>query len=114
MFDRSDNLDDLIEAIMPLDRARMVAAVEDARRRAGARAEILLLSKKEARLAWDEVERLGRLLFFIKFGRSAPNATAGELSLYRELVAARQGVPPASGTKRRLGRSRMRAPVGPS
>ncbi len=111
MLDHVDNLDDLMEAILPLDRARMIAAVEGARRRAGARAEILVLSKKEARQAWDEVERLGRLLFFVKFGKSAPNATARELSLYQQFVE-RHGGLAAAGTKRRLGKTRTRAPRG--
>ncbi len=111
MLDPVDNLDDLMEAILPLDRARMIAAVEGARRRAGARAEILVLSKKEARQAWDEVERLGRLLFFVKFGKSAPNATARELSLYQQFVE-RHGGLAAAGTKRRLGKTRTRAPRG--
>lgn len=107
-----DTLDDIIDTILPLDRARMVAAVEDARRRAGARAEVLLLSKKEARQAWDEVERLGRLLYFIKFGKPAPNATAHEVSLYEQFVAERQarlGGPAAAAAKRRLGKPRLRA-----
>jgi hypothetical protein len=115
MLDYIDNLDDVIEAILPLDRPRMVAVVESARRRAGARAEILVLSKKEARQAWDEVERLGRLLYFIKFGKSAPNATGHELSLYQQFVAARQmrdGLPGAAAPRRRLGKTRMRAPRG--
>jgi hypothetical protein len=107
-----DTLDDIIDTILPLDRARVVAAVEDARRRAGARAEVLVLSKKEARQAWDEVERLGRLLYFIKFGKPAPNATAHEVNLYEQLVAERQarlGGPVAVATKRRLGKPRLRA-----
>lgn len=115
MLDYVDNLDDLIEAILPLDRARMIAAVEGARRRAGARAEILVLSKKEARQAWDEVERVGRLLFFLKFGKSAPNATGHELSLYQQFAAERQarhGAPVSACMKRRLGKSRTRAPRG--
>jgi hypothetical protein len=106
MLDHLDNFNHLMEAILPLDRPRMVAAVEDARRRAGARAELLVHSKKEARLAWDELERLGRLLFFLKFGRSAPNATARELSLYQEFVAARQGLPTAGVRRFRRGRTR--------
>jgi len=113
MLDYGDNLDDLIEAIVPLDRARMIAAVEGARRRAGARAEILVLSKKEARHAWDEVERVGRLLFFVKFGKSAPNATGRELSLYQQFVAerqARQRAAAAGHAKRRLGKPGTRAP----
>lgn len=115
MLDYVDTLDDLIEAILPLDRARMITAVEGARRRAGARADVLVLSKKEARQAWDEVERLGRLLFFIKFGRSAPNATAHELSLYEQFMAARQGRPGGPGAahlKRRLAKPRLRAARG--
>ena len=107
-----DTLDDIIDTILPLDRARMVTAVEDARRRAGARAEVLLMSKKEARQAWDEVERLGRLLYFIKFGKPAPNATAHEVSLYEQFVAERQaqlGGAAAAATKRRLGKPRLRA-----
>jgi hypothetical protein len=110
-LDNLDNLDDVIEAILPLDRARMIATVEDARRRAGARAEILVLSKKEVRQAWDEVERLGRLLFFIKFGRSAPNATAHELNLYQQFVAARQARDGAAAAAAwpRLGKTRPRA-----
>jgi hypothetical protein len=115
MLDYLDNLDNLMAAILPLDRARMIAAVERARRRAGARAEILVLSKKEARQAWDEVERLGRLLFFVKFGKSAPNATGHELSLYQQFVAERQarhGAPAAACAKRRLGKLRSRAPRG--
>jgi hypothetical protein len=116
MLDYLDNLDDVVEVILPLDRARMVAIVEGARRRAGARAEILVLSKKEVRQAWDEVERLGRLLFFIKFGRSAPNATAYELNLYQQFIAARQtraGAAPTTA-RRRLGKTRTRAPGGVS
>ncbi|HKW52814.1 MAG TPA: hypothetical protein VJO12_03920, partial [Stellaceae bacterium] len=99
MFDYVDNLDDVIEAIVPLDWARMIAAVEGARRRAGARAEILVLSKKETRQAWDEVERLGRLLYFVKFGKAAPNATAREVSLYEQFVADREArlAPAAAG-----------------
>lgn len=111
MFVPIDTLDDIIDAILPLDRARMAAAVEDARRRAGARAEVLVLSKKEARQAWDEVERLGRLLYFIKFGKPAPNATAQEVSLYEQFVAKRQarlGGPVAAATKPRAGKSRLR------
>jgi ADP-dependent phosphofructokinase/glucokinase len=111
MFPSIDTLHDIIDAILPLDRARMVGAVEDARRRAGARAEVLLLSKKEARQAWDEVERLGRLLYFIKFGKPAPNATAHEVSLYEQFVAKRQerlGGPAAAATKRRLAKPRLR------
>jgi hypothetical protein len=112
MFASMDTFDDIIDAILPLDRARMVAAVENARRRAGARAEVLVLSKKEARQAWDEVERLGRLLYFVKFGKPAPNATAHEVSLYEQFVAERQarlGGPAAAATKRRLGKPRLRA-----
>ena len=106
-----DTLDDIIDTILPLDRARMVGAVEDARRRAGARAEVLVLSKKEARQAWDEVERLGRLLYFIKFGKLAPNATAHEVTLYQQFVAKRQARlagPAAAATKQRLGKPRLR------
>jgi ADP-dependent phosphofructokinase/glucokinase len=112
MFTSIDTVDDIIDTILPLDRARMVAAVEDARRRAGARAEVLQLSKKEARQAWDEVERLGRLLYFIKFGKPAPNATAQEVSLYEQFVAERQarlGGPAAVQAKRRAGKTRLRA-----
>src|SRR5690348_13222241 len=112
MFASTDTLDDIIDVILPLDRARMVMTVEDARRRAGARAEVLVLSKKEARQAWDEVERLGRLLYFIKFGKPAPNATAHEVSLYEQFVATRQarlGGPAAAATKRRPAKSRLRA-----
>ena len=117
MLDHIDNLDDVIEALLPLDRPRMVAVVESARRRAGARAEILVLSKKEARQAWDEVERLGRLLYFIKFGKSAPNATGHELNLYQQFVAARQmrdGLPGGAAPRRRLGKTRTRALRGTS
>jgi len=106
MFASIDTFDDTIDAILPLDRARMVAAVEDARRRAGARAEVLVLSKKEARQAWDEVERLGRLLYFIKFGKPAANATAHEVSLYEQLVAERQA--------RLAGAAKTRRPRGPA
>ena len=114
MLEDVDTLDDLIEAILPLDRARMIAAVEGARRRAGARAEVLVLSKKEARQAWDEVERLGRLLYFVKFGKPAPNATAHEVSLYEQFIAARQARDGATAAVawRRLGKTRMRAPRG--
>ena len=112
MFAPIDTLDDIIDTILPLDRAHMVGAVEDARRRAGARAEVLVLSKKEARQAWDESERLGRLLYFIKFGRPAPNATAHEVSLYEQFIAKRQARldgSPAAATKRRFGKSRRPA-----
>ena len=111
MFPSIDTLDDIIDAILPLDRAHMVGAVEDARRRAGARAEVLVLSKKEARQAWDEAERLGRLLYFIKFGKPAPNATAHEVNVYEQFIAKRQaqlGGPAAAATKRRLGKPRLR------
>ena len=112
MFAAIDTLDDIIDTILPLDRARMVVAVEDARRRAGARAEVLVVSTKEARQAWDEAERLGRLLYFIKFGKPAPNATAHEVSLYEQFVPARQarlvGAAAAAPTKR-LRKSRLRA-----
>src|SRR5579863_1117293 len=106
MLDQLDNLDHLIAAILPLDRPRMIATVAEARRRAGARADRLVLSKKEARQAWNEVERLGRLLFFLKFGRSAPNASPHEVSLYQEFMAVRRGVPAAGA--RRFGRGRAR------
>ena len=112
MFASTDTLDDIIDTILPLDRARMVGAVEAARRRAGARAEVLALSKKEARQAWDEVERLGRLLYFVKFGKPAPNATAHEVTLYQQFVTKRQarlGGAATTATKRRLGKSRLRA-----
>ena len=104
MFASTDTLDDTLDTILPLDRPRMVGAVEEARRRAGARAEALALSKKEARQAWDEVERLGRLLYFVKFGKAAPNATAHEISLYQQFVAkreARLAGSVAAATKRR-------------
>jgi hypothetical protein len=110
MLDCIDTFDDLIEAILPLDRTHMITAVEGARRRAGARAEVLVLSKKEARQAWDEVERLGRLLFFVKFGRSAPNATTHELSLYEQFMAARQTrlSAPTHAARRRHGKPSLR------
>ena len=110
MFAAIETLDDIIDVILPLDHTRMVAAVEDARRRAGARAEVLVLSKKAARQAWDEVERLGRLLYFIKFGKPAPNATAQEVSLYEHLVAERQARlgGSAAATKRRPAKPRLR------
>jgi hypothetical protein len=107
-----DTLHDVLAAILPLDRSRTIAAVEGARRRAGARAQVLGLSKKEARLAWDEAERLGRLLYFIRFGKSAPNATAHEVGLYEYFVAARQArltAAAATAAKRGLAKARPRA-----
>lgn len=84
------DLDNLFGPILPLDRGRMIAEIEQARRRAGASAERLQLSKKQTNEAWDEAERLGRLLFFLKFAKCPPNATGGEIKLYDHVAAALQ------------------------
>ncbi|HEX7969304.1 MAG TPA: hypothetical protein VF502_13880 [Stellaceae bacterium] len=90
MLDIAGDLDSLFGPILPLDRGRMITEVERARRRAGATAEGLQLSKKQTNEAWDEVERFGRLLFFLKFAKRPPNATGGEIKLYDHVAAALQ------------------------
>ncbi len=104
MRDIAGDLDDVFGLILPLDRDRMIAEIERARRRAAARAEGLQLSQKQTNDAWDEVEQLGRLLFFLKFAKCPPNATAGEMALYGQIAAAlqaRRWQPVRSGHGRR-------------
>ncbi len=90
MRDIACDLDDVFGAIMPLERNRMVAEIERARRRAAAMAEGLQFSRKQTHEAWGEVEQLGRLLFFLRFAKCPPNATAGEMKLYGHIAAALQ------------------------
>lgn len=90
MRDMDGDLDTLFGAILPLDRGRMIVAVERARRRAEGAAEGLQASRKQTNEAWEEVERLGRLLFFLKFTKYPPNASGGEIKLYDHIAAALQ------------------------
>ncbi len=87
MRDIARDLDDVFGAIMPLERDQMVAEIERVRRRAAAMAEGLQLSRKQTNEAWDEVEQLGRLLFFLRFAKCPPNATAGEIRLNGHIAA---------------------------
>ena len=71
-----------------LDRDAMISETERARRRALRTAETWGYGRpgeKDAKAAWEMVEELGRLLFFLTFRSRPMGASKGEVQLYKVL-----------------------------
>jgi hypothetical protein len=110
---------ELVESLIvaELDRAAMIGRVTVARREAQAAAERVSYRRRSGDLAaladigaWAEVERIGHLLFYLRFDKVPMGASAEELALINRLDEELQRRRRCGGSRqpRTCGRARIK------